>query len=210
MGYEQRELQNDLAKLNAYTEKLQASLAEIRGCYRALVARVEEFIQREITGSTDVSTYREDLRKRFTNVKKHLLLPYQKVFYQRLYSEISDNDAWLNSITQACIGKPLEDISDNEEKVLYEKLKNIVHELDNLDELGRTGFDENKEIAFKLEVTSFVEGLNKNLVRLPIGKNKELVQLQSVVKARLTDDKQLNIATLAKILEDLLKDEKEG
>lgn len=207
MGYNQRQL-NDLSVLTAYTEHLQESLREIRSCYGILVLRVEEFIKHEITGQSMFTSYREDLQERFRHVKKHLLLPYQKVFYQRLYSVIDDNEAWLNSIVHACIGKPLEEITDDDEKVLYEKLKNIVHELDNLDELGKSGFDEKKEIAFKLEVTSFVEGLNKNLVRLPISKNKELVQLQSVLKARLSEDKQLNIATLAKILEDLLKDEK--
>jgi hypothetical protein len=208
MGFDPKELQKDVSTLSAYSDQLEVSLAEIRGCYNALISRVEDVIKKEITGPSLFTSYREDLRNRFLNVKKHLLLHYQKVFYQRLYSEIDDNTAWLNSMVQACIGKPLEDITDTEEKVLYEKLKNIVHELDNLDELGRLGFDENKEIAFKLEVTSFVEGLNKNLVRLPIGKNTELIQLQSVIKARLTEDKQLNIATLAKILEDLLKDEK--
>jgi hypothetical protein len=208
LGYSIPQLQNNKKELEAYSELLQASIKEIRTCYNGLIDRIEQFIQQEITGNKPFPEYKNELQERLGKVKKHLLLPHQKVFYQRLFSETEDNKGWISSIAQACIGKPLEEISDEEEYILMERLKDIVHELDNLCEISKSGFDENKEIAFKLEVTSFVEGLKKNLVRLPKSKNRELIQLHSVVKAKLSGDKQLNIATLAKLLEELLKNDK--
>ena len=208
MGYNISELEKNPKLLKEYSSKLQESIKEIRQCYDELVTRVENFILNDLLGQRiKFPAYRTTLQKRYTHLKKFLLLPHQKGFYQRLYSETEDRKAWLNSITQACNGKSLESISDTEEKILYEKLRDIFHELDNLTDISKSGFDFEKEIAFKFEFTSFVEGLKKNLVRLPKSKTKQLIQLQSVVKAKLSEDKQLNIATLAKMLQDLLDEE---
>lgn len=209
LGYNIVQLQKSQNELEAYVHNLEISIREIRTCYEELVNRAETFLLEEIIGEKlNFPNYKIVLQGRFKSLKKHLLLPYQKVFHQRVMSELDDRKSWLNSIAQASIGKSLDVISDEDEKLLYEKLKDIVHELDNLCEISKSGFDEIKEIAFKLEITSFVEGLKKNLVRLPKSKNKELVQLQSVIKTKLSNDKQLNIATLTKLLEELLRNEK--
>jgi hypothetical protein len=209
LGFSIVQLQKDKKELATYIQQLENCIKTIRTCYDELLLRFESFLLNEIIGEDlDFRAYKEVLQERFRKIKKHLLLPYQKAFYVRVNSEIEDRKDWLNSIAQVCIGKHLENISDDDEKLLYEKVKDVIHELDNLCEISRSGFDENKEIAFKLEVTSFVAGLKKNLVRLPISKNRELIQLHGIIKARFSDDRQLNIATLAKLLEELLKDDK--
>lgn len=208
MGYRIPDMKDNPALLETYSDHLQAAIREIRSSYDGLIQRVEEFIKSDITGQGDYPDYKTVLQARYKNIKKHLLLNHHKVFLQRLGSETDDNKAWLNSIAQACIDKPLESINDTDEAVFYDRFKDIVHELDNLNEISASGFDETKEIAFRLEVTSFVEGLQKNLVRLPKSKNKDLVQLQSVIKTKLSQDRQLNIATLAKLLEEILANEK--
>lgn len=208
IGYDITELDKSPKLLKQYSDSFQECLKEIRTCYDALVDRVEDYIVQDITGTKNkFPGYRTYLQNRYKDLKKYLLLPHQKSFYQRLYSEVNDRTAWLNSITHACINKPLEDINDAEELILRDKLKDLFHELDNLTDISTSGFDVEQEIAFKFEITSFVEGLKKNLVRLPKNKTKQLLQLQSVMKAKLTDDKQLNIATLAKMLEELLDNE---
>jgi hypothetical protein len=208
IGYNITELSRNSKLLKEYIDTLQESIKEIRTCYDELVSRVEAFILNDITGKKGkFPAYRTYLQGRYKNLKEYLLLPHQRSFYQRLYTEVEDKTAWLNSITHACLGKPLEIINDAEEYILYDKLRDIFHELDNLTEISESGFDIQQEIAFKFEITSFVEGLKKNLVRLPKNKSKQLLQLQSVVKAKLSDDKQLNIATLAKMLEELLDHE---
>ncbi len=189
--------------------QLQESIREIRTCFDELVNTFESFIQEEIIGDKEAFPgYKESLQQRFSGIKKHLLLPYQRVFVQRIQSELDDRRAWLNSLAQACIGKSLEMMTDDEWPLLTEKFKDTVHELDNLSDITKSGFDEEKEIAVKFEVTSFVKGLQRNLVRLPKTKNKELIQLQSIVKAKLSDDKQLNIVMLAQLLEELIHNEK--
>ncbi len=207
-GYSIEMLQKDNSKLAKYVMDLEDGIKEVRTSFDKLINRVEEFLASEITGIEIYPAYKTNLENRFLSVKRHLLLPHQKSFYLRVYSEVDDNRSWLTSLAQACVNKPLELFSDDDEPIFLDKLKDTIHELDNLNEIGESDFDETKEIAFKLEVTSFVQGLQKNLVRLPISKNKDLIQLQSLVKAKLGKDRLVNIATLAKILEELLKDEK--
>ncbi|QRR01498.1 hypothetical protein [Dyadobacter sandarakinus] len=209
LGFTIPQLQKSESELELFVHQLKEGIKEIRSAYDELLNDFESFIWEEATGDQEeFPAYKMNLQKRFNQIKRHLLSSYQRVFIQRINSELNDRNAWLNSIAQACIGKALDAIKDEDKDLLFEKFKDTIHELDNLCEISMSGFDENKEIAFKLEVTSFVKGLQSNLVRLPKTKSKDFVRLQSVMKSKLTNDRQLNIATLATLLEELLKDEK--
>ncbi len=209
LGYSVAQLQKNRSQLGQYIDELQSSLREIRTSYDELVTRVERFLVDEfVGGKSQFPAYKTNFQKHFSKLKIHLLLPYQKVFYQRVMSELDDRKDWLNSITQACVGKSLEDISDNDEVVLYEKLRDIVHELDNLVELTKADVDEGKEEVFKLEITSFVAGLKKNLIRLPKNKNVEAIQQQAIIKSKLGTDRRVNISVLLKLLQEQLSNEK--
>lgn len=209
LGFNIVQLQKNQQELETFAKQLQSCIKEIRTSYDNLINSFESFILSEVVGKQEkFEKYKISLQNRFSNIKKHLLLPYQRVFIQRVNSEIDDRRAWLSSIAQACIGKPFDAINDEEQAVLFDKFTDIVHELDNLCEISASGFNENEEIVLKLEMTSFVQGLQKNLVRLPKTKNKEYIQLQTAIKTKLSTDTQLNIATLAKLLEELLNNGK--
>lgn len=209
LGFNIVQLQKNEQELEIFAKQLQSCIKEIRTSYDNLINSFETYILDEVVGKKEkFEKYKISLQNRFSNIKKHLLLPHQRVFLQRVNSEIDDRRAWLSSIAQACISKPFDTINDEEQAILFDKFKDIVHELDNLCEISASGFDENEEIVLKLEMTSFVQGLQKNLVRLPKTKSKDFVQLQTSIKTKLSNDTQLNIATLAKLLEELLNNEK--
>ena len=208
LKYNITKLQNNPGDLEKFISQLQNSIREIRICYDELVNRVEQFLLEEIIGENmTFPAYKTQLQLRLKNIKKHLLLPNQKVFFQRLYSQLDDRNAWLNSIAQACIGKALDVINDDEETLLYEKLKETIHELDNLCEISKGDVNNEKEEIFKLEITSFIDGLYKKLIRLPKNKTKIMLKIENDIKAKLSEDKQLNIATLTKLLREQLKSE---
>jgi len=64
-----------------------------------------------------------------------------------------------------------------------------------------------KEEVLKLEITSFVKGIKKSLIRFPKEKLKEISNLEGEIKNKLSNDKELNIALLTKLLQEQLKDE---
>ncbi len=187
-----------------YIDTLQNLVREIRTAYEELINRIENFILMEFIGEElPFIEYKKVLQKRFNNLKIHLLLPKQKVFYQRLMSGLDVRNAWLNSICQSVMnGKTLDMISDDEEKVLYENLRDMIGELDNLCNLAKSDIDLEKEDVFKLEITSFLKGLQRQTLRLPKGKMKEVDSLENDIKGKLSDDRTANIVLLLKLLQD--------
>lgn len=135
-----------------------------------------------------------------------MLLANQKTFIQRLDSQLDDRKAWLNSMAQAVIGKSLDVIRDNDELQLYDKLRRIVRDLDNLTNISEKELDGDKEEVFSLEISSFVDGISKDLVRMPASKKKKVSQVEMIIREQLqVGDDVVNIAALTNILKELLR-----
>lgn len=206
LGYSIESLQKSKEKLQAYVTKLQSSIRELRTSYDSLLQRFEDFIIEEFVGEKlEFEEYKSKLQGRFKMLKKHLCLPHQKTFIQRLDSQLDDRKAWLTSIAQAVLGKSLESIKDEEEIILYDKFKTLVLELDSLTNISQADLDEENEDVLGIEMSSFVDGIQKRMIRLPKTKKKEVIKIEDSIKAKLSNDKSLNIAAVANILKDLLQ-----
>lgn len=206
LGIPFHKLKADPACLNNYTQTLQEAIKELRTSFDNLVDRFESFITGElIYEDCEFEVYKEKLQKRYKKLKKHLLLPYQKTFIQRLDSVFDDRKAWLNSIAQAVGGKSLENLSDDDEILLYDKFKTLILDLDSLTNLSRADIDEANEEILGLQFDSFVDGIKRSLVRLPKKKTKEIDELKFVIETILNKDKTVSIAALAKVLKELIQ-----
>lgn len=206
LGFNVDGLQKSNEKLQSYIIKLQDAIRELRTSYDSLLIRFEDFILEEYIGEKlEFEHYKPKLQTRFRKLKKHLCLPHQKTFIQRLDSQLDDKKAWLSSIAQAVIGKPLETIKDEEEILLYDKFKTLIHELDNLTNISEADIDEEKEDVLGIEMSSFVDGINRSLIRLPKAKRNEVSKIEDSIKTKLSKDKSLNISAVANILKQLLQ-----
>jgi len=209
MGYSTNELINNDLKLEDFVLQLKSCIQEINGAYDNLINRLENFILIKVIGQQlNFPEYKEMLIKRFSKIKKHLLDTKQKALYQRIKSPLDERKSWLNSLSYAIINKSLEDLNDEEESLLYDKLLEKVHELDNLCELSSADIDETTEEIFKIEITSFVKGLEKILIRLPKQNTTEILKLKKDINKVLQgNSKDLKIALLTKLLQEQLKHE---
>jgi len=199
-------LQKDKSKLQNYTVNLQNSVKELRTAYDGLLSRFEEFIINEFVGEKiEFEEYRENLQKRFSGLKKHMLLNNQKSFIQRLDSPLDDKKAWLNSIGQSIMGKTLERFSDEDEILLYEKFKSMILDLDSLTKISKTDIDESKEEVIGVKIDSFFSKIDPKVVRMPKSKSKEIEQLKEELKNKLGEDNTSNIAAVLNLLKELLK-----
>jgi len=207
-GYSINELHKSHKLADAFIVQLQESIRELRGAYDELINRFENYFIKEVVG-TDVGfpTYKNVIKKRFTGLKAHLLLTHQKPFYTRLQSELDERSAWLASVAQACINKPLVNITDEDELILFDRLKDLFYELDNLTEVSVSTVDGQQEEVLKLEITSLVKGLNKSMLRISKGKSKEMDEKKQEIKNLLGKDKKINIAILTKLLQELLSND---
>ena len=208
LGYTVQELQANPQQAETFIKKLQEAIREIRTSYDGLVSRFEAFITTDILGTKEsFPKYKEQLSKRYENLKLHLLSTQHKSFHSRIISPIDDRATWLNSVSQACIGNPLTSFSDEDELVLIERFTDLIYALDNLSEISKASLHEDEEDVLKFEVTSFIEGSNTSLLRIPKAKSKEIQAKQNEIKAILGKDKKTNIAVLAYLIKEYLKHE---
>jgi len=206
LGLSLSTLQQDKSKLQNYVTCLQDAVRELRMAYDELAKRFEDFICSEIIGSSsDFEEYKAFLQKRYTKLKKHMLLSNQKTFVQRLDSPLDDRKAWLNSIAQAATGKSLETFSDEDEIMLYEKFKAMILELDSLTRISKYDIDENKEEVIGVKIDSFFSRINPKIVRVPKNKSKEIEVLKNELKNKLGKDNTSNIAAVLNLLKELLQ-----
>lgn len=207
LGYSSIKLYKSEKYLEDYVQQLQSNIRELRTCYDELINRIEEYLLK-ITGQSkkNFEDYKKKIIQRFDSIKFNLLLPHQKVFYNRLNSELDDRKSWINSLVHALISKNLDNINDDEEEIIYEKMNNIFRELDNLCEFSNLHIDKLNEEAIKIELNPLNESLKKEIVRLPKKQIKELGNLEKTFRKELhkTSNKKLRKYLLAKLLNEEL------
>jgi hypothetical protein len=205
LGYSLEQLKDHKKELNAFTISLQAAIKEIRTSYDELIQRMDNFIQSDIVGETlDFEEYKDKLKLRFKSLKRHLLLPHQRTFMQRVDSALDDKRAWLVSISQAVVGKSPEAYRDEDEILFYDKLQKLIFELDSLTKLSAVKVDEEKEDVLGFQFDSFVSGVKQSLIRIPKAKSQKIDSLSEDLKTQLTKDNIVNIAALTKLLQELI------
>jgi len=154
--------------------------------------------------------YTSKLRSRYEGgLKQYLLLPHQRTFFGRIFSPLEDRNAWLSSVAQAVVGKPLEHINDEDELRLFDRFQELIHELDNLNDIGKQT-TKHSDDTFKLEITLLGEMPIKQVITMPKEKSAEFNNLQSKTNSALEHENRfMKIAILAEMLkQELGKDGK--
>ncbi len=204
-GYSSDTLQTSPEQFETYIGRLQDAIKEIRTAYDGLLGRFESFMLSEYVGEdTDFDEYKLRLQARFTNMRDDLLTPTQKTFVGRLNSQLDDRNAWLNSMAQAVVGKPLTALRDPDEAQLYDRFRRLMRELDNLTTLTTTDIDAEREEVFSLKIGTLVNGLQEELVRMPISKRLAVSTAEKAIRKQLGNDLVVNIAALTNVLKELL------
>ena len=205
LGYSIDSLQSSNDNLENYTNRLQDAIREMRLCFSELVLRFENMILEDFIGeSMPFEEYRKKLQDRYKKLHKALLLTNQKTFIQRLDSPLDDQKMWLSSLAQALIGKSLEMFRDEDEILLYDRFKRMIADLDTLTAISKSDFDGQKEDMIGLEISSFVDGIKKKLVRFPKSKQPQVTKMEGTIRKQLSGDNSMDIAALTNILKELL------
>lgn len=205
LGYSVSKIQKDRTELQHFIIQLQDSIKEVRNSFDELVNRFETFLQDKYFGKPLVfEEYKKEFQKRYKNLHRHLLLNSQKSFVQRVDSQIEDKKAWLSSLAQSLIGRTLEKFKDEDELMLYDKFAEMILSLDSLNRISKSKFDEDKEVAFDVQINSFGEEMANKVIRLPKSKSKQVEKLEQKIKELLSKDKSIDLAAITAVLKDLL------
>lgn len=202
LGYGYFDLKNaDDSHLKAYIFQLKTAIKELHTCFNRLVDRIEEYLLEELAlTDSKFPTYRPEIQKCYHSLKTWLLPQHLKGFYTRLLSELDDRNAWIGAIVQILLHKPLSEMKDEEEKLIYDRFSHAIQELDNLCKISEIAADHEKEKVFRVEVTSYDEGSQEKLIRLPRKKEEGENELEKDITTILakSQDKRIRIDVLMK------------
>lgn len=208
MGFSIAELNAAPEKLNVYFEKLRDGIKEIQTSYDSLLERFSDYVQKEVLGTScdqPFESWKSLLQQRVKEVKSSLLPPQLKTFHLRVNSPLDDQKSWINSVAQAVLGKSLENIQDFEEENLYIKFKEFVEELVNYSDIIAESKDDDVELTFKVQVTNLKSGSQSRVVKVSPNTLADVSQKQEKLAKLMTDDKNLNIFILSRMLEEQMK-----
>ena len=208
LGYNLTDFTED-QKLEDFTISLQNATRELSGVFPNLVNRIEEIISKTIRFERiDFPENKLLLQQRFKKLKKEQIDTKLRVLVQRINTPLDDRQSWISSIATAIIGKPLDQFTDNDELGFQTIFPKRIHELDNLTDISEKDIDEAKEEILKLELTSFVKGVQRNMIRLPKEKVLQIDEKKKIIQKLLyKNDKQANIALLIKLLQEEIENE---
>lgn len=208
LGFTLNDFSND-NKLEEFSIKLQGATRELSGSFSNLINRIEEIISKTVREERiDFPENKLLLQQRFKKLKKEQIDPKLKVLVQRINTPLDDRQSWISSIASAIMGKPLDQFTDTDEQGFQSIFPRRIHELDNLTDISKKDIDEAKEEVLKLELTSFVKGVQRNLIRLPKEKAKQIDKKKQTIQELLyKGDRQANIALLIKLLQEEIENE---
>lgn len=200
---------NDDHKLEDFSIKLQNSTRELSGAFPNLINRIEEIISKTVREERiDFPENKLLLQQRFKKLKKEQIDPKLRVLVQRINTPLDDRQSWISSIATAIMGKALDQFTDDDEQGFKSIFPKRVHELDNLTDISKNDIDLGKEEILKLEITSFVKGVQRNLIRMPKEKARQIdIRKQSIQDLLYRGDRQANIALLIKLLQEEIENE---
>jgi hypothetical protein len=209
LNYDLVQLNNNPELLANFNADLQDAIRELRNAYEELLSKFEGIINSLWNSNYTFADYKAQLRQRYQGaLKQYLLLPYQKTFYDRLCSPLDDRAAWLSSVAQATVGKTLDQITDKEVDQLQERLLNLIHELDNLNDMAIQQVNLEEEEVFKFELTTPGAKVSHKIIRMPKVQTKQFADLEMGMSDLIQKEhKSTKIAILAKLLKQALDDE---
>lgn len=207
LGYKDIELETNPQYLYNYVDTLQNSIRELRTCFSELLNRIEVYILETLgIKEKDYYIYKGIIEDKFKNVKEYLLPAKQKAFHSRIIAPLKDRNAWLNSISYVILNKPLENLLDNEEEYLLDRLAYSFSELFDFIDLHNV-VDSKEKSILKVDITTLNDGKKTKQIVLPDNKKEESEKLEELLNSYLSNDKDVNIFALCQMLNKKLKDE---
>lgn len=201
LGFKDVDLVNNTDFLKDFVEILQDSIRELRSCYEELINRIENYILKSLgIKDDDYIGYKKIILERYKDVKEYLLPPKQKAFYSRVVAPLKDRNAWINSISYVIINKSLEDLTDDQEEFLLEKLKYSFAELSNFVDIHKNVKENSNDEILKLDITTIADGTKSTQVIISKDKIKESKILEKQISDLLSEDENINVYALIQIL----------
>ncbi len=191
--------------IQQYLDLIRRAVRELNSCYDNLIDRIEEKIVEHLGLPSDYIEYKEILEERYKTIDSHILTPKTRSFLDRILAPSESKREFIEKLAIVINDKRLDETKDSDESMLVHQILHVLSELERYSAIGVSTSNDGSE-AFSFELASNKGDFSKSQTyRLPKNKVKEANETASKIESLLTDDDELNICILLKLLNGKIK-----
>ena len=189
-----------------YIDLIRNAVRELNSCYDNFIDRIEEKIVTHLGVPYNYEAYKDILESRYESIDPRILTPKTRAFLDRVMAPSETKREFIEKLAIVITDKRLDETKDNEEPLLIHQILHMLSELERYSAIVETQ-DPNEDVeAFNFELASNLGKFSKSQTyRLPKNKSKMAEEIVSKISSLLSDDEELNICILLKLLNEKVK-----
>ncbi|MCB9163012.1 MAG: ATP-binding protein [Flavobacteriales bacterium] len=192
-------------QLGRFISFLSTAIDHLQQATPRLVERIDAFIGEEVLSAGQrFPDTRGAMVRQLEGMREHQLLDHLKPLYKRIMAPLDQSEAWISSVAEGAIGKPLSKFTDRDEDLLKERLLTMYRELTSLADLHRVEEDPKGAPAVRLQITTSSKGTHTETIQYPAKKKAQVEKLMKELKSKLGNDSSVDRAALAWLLNEEL------
>lgn len=191
--------------VNLYLDLIHTAVRELNTCYDILIDRIEEKIIQHLGLPQEFKEYKTLLSSRYQSIDKRILTPKTRSFLERIMAPSGTKREFIEKLAIIVNDKRLDETQDSEEPLLIHRLLHLFSELERYSIIGDTVSEDDAE-AYNFELASNSGSFSRSQTyRLPRSKSKAAEEIASKIESLMSDDVELNICVLLKLLNNKIK-----
>lgn len=192
--------------VHQYLDLIRRAVRELNSCYENFIDRIEEKIIEHLGLPSRFEEYKKILESRYRTIDSRILTPKTRSFLDRVISPSETKKEFIEKLAIVISDKRLDETKDSDEPMLIHQMLHILSELERYSAIGDTLDGEEDAEAFNFELASNKGNFSKSQTyRLPKSKLKIADDVVLKIESILSDDEELNICVLLKLLNEKIK-----
>jgi hypothetical protein len=189
------------ADIEEYGNEIQKAVRELRSCYTQLIDRIENRLVESLNlSSSDYNEYVEEIQKRLSSIKLHLLTEKQKEFHHHAMTRHDNRTLWYQSICYPVLEHKLESLHDEEEDKLVDDLIYLFCECEKYADISKKTISDN-DVAYSFDmVTNRGTSIRTQTYVLPGKEKKRVLELEKEINKILSGNNDVEICALLEVL----------
>lgn len=197
---------NSAEFIDQYLSLIRTAVRDLNSCYDLFIDRIEQKLVAHFGFPSDFETYKMTIENRYRTIDAGILTPKNKAFLERLLSPAANRREFFEKLAIVITDKRLEETRDCEEPMLINNMIHMFAALERYSAISNSGDVSATDEAYNIEFASnkgvFVKS---QTFRLPQHKMAQADQISAQISKLLTDDSELNICVLLKLLNERIK-----
>ena len=184
-----------------YVELIRKAVRELNLCYDNFIERIEEKIVGHLGLPLKFETYKEIMVSRYKTIDPQILTPKTRAFLDRIMTPSESKREFIEKLSIVITDKRLAETKDEEESLLIHQILHIFNELERYSAISQDQNINDDSEAFNFELASNRGHFSKSQTyRLPKAKSQKADEIVKKISSMLTEDEELNICILLKLL----------